>query len=77
MAPFRELRNFDAIDTRVLSMTGEEVARFASVLREAERLRAQIEEDEAAARTGCRNEPQTPAALAGEQPSESAAVAAA
>jgi hypothetical protein len=32
-------------------MTGEEVARFALVLSEADRIRAQIAEDEAAART--------------------------
>jgi hypothetical protein len=55
-------------------MTDEELARFALVLREAERLRAQIAKDEAAARVDGRDEPPTPAV---EQPSENAVVAAA
>jgi hypothetical protein len=58
-------------------MTDEEIARFALVLREAERLRAQIAKDEAAARMDGREELPTPATLTVEQPSKFAVVAAA
>jgi hypothetical protein len=58
-------------------MTDEELTRFALQLREAERLRAQIAEDEAAARVDGRDGQPTPAALSVEQPSESAVAAAA
>jgi hypothetical protein len=44
-------------------MTDEELRRFALQLREAERLRAQIAKDEAAARVGSGDELPLPAAL--------------
>ncbi len=41
----------DGNDARGNAMTDEEIARFALVLSEADRIRSQIAEDEAAART--------------------------
>jgi hypothetical protein len=59
-------------------MTDAEIARFALQLREAERIRAQIAEDEAAARTaGGGDLPLLVAPPAVQQPSMPAAVAAA
>jgi hypothetical protein len=59
-------------------VTDEEVARFALVLSETERIRARIAEDEAAARTACGGElPSLAAPPAVERPSVPAAAAAA
>jgi hypothetical protein len=57
-------------------MTGEEAARFALQLGEAERIRALIAEDEAASRADGGGESPLAALPAVEQPSVTAAVAA-
>ncbi len=58
-------------------MTNEEVARFALVLSEAERVRVRIAEDEAAVHASGGSPPLLAAVTAVEQPSVPAAVAAA
>jgi hypothetical protein len=57
-------------------MTEEELTRFALVLREADRIRAQVSKDEAAARADGHGDLQ-PLSVEGEQSSWSAVVAAA
>jgi hypothetical protein len=58
-------------------MTGEEITRFAMQLREAERIRARIAEEEAVVHTSGGESPLVAAVPAVEPPSVPAAVAAA